>query len=67
MKKKIIPILLAILILFVLLALVDPGLREKINVVLSYLSSWLGIDWGSIKGWRSAELMFCYNCFGHHL
>ncbi|MCG6919096.1 MAG: hypothetical protein LJE89_16305 [Deltaproteobacteria bacterium] len=67
MKKKIIPILLAIIILLVLLTLVNPGLREKINVVLSYLSSWLGIDWGSIKGWRSAELMFCYSCLGKHL
>lgn len=67
MKKKIIPILLAILILFVLLALINPELRKKINEVLVYVSSWLGIDWGSIKGWRSAELIFCHNCFGQHL
>jgi len=67
MKKKIIPILLAILILFVLLTLINPGLREKINMVMGYVSSWLGIDWGPIRGWRSAELMFCQNCFGQYL
>jgi uncharacterized protein involved in cysteine biosynthesis len=66
MKKKIIPILLAILILFVLLALINPGLRDKINLVIGYLSDWLGIDWGSIRGWRSAELLFCQHCFGQH-
>jgi hypothetical protein len=59
MKKKIIPILLALVILFVLLALMNPGFREKINVVIGYISNWLGIDWRSITGWRSAELLLC--------
>jgi hypothetical protein len=59
MKKKIVPILLALVILFVLLTLINPGFREKINAVIGYVSSWLGIDWGPIRGWRSAELLLC--------
>jgi hypothetical protein len=54
MKKKIIPILLTMLILFVSLVLINPGFRAKIYVVIDYLSNWLGIDWQSIRGWRSA-------------
>ena len=67
MKKKIIPILLALVILFVLLMVTNPGFREKINVVIGYISNWLGIDWGSIRGWRSAELLLCQDCFARYL
>ena len=59
MKKKIVPLLLALVILFVLLTVLNPGFREKIHVVIDYISNWLGIDWGSIRGWRSAQLFLC--------
>ena len=67
MKKKIIPILLALVILFVLLTVINPGFREKIYVVIDYLSKWLGIDWGAIRGWRSAKLLLCNDSFALHL
>ena len=67
MKKKIIPILLALVILFVLLTVINPGFREKIHVVIGYLSNWLGIDWGPIRGWRSAKLLLCQDCFAIYL
>ena len=54
MRKKIVPIVLAIVILLVLLAVINPGFREKIQVVIAYIGNWLGIDWGSIRGLRSA-------------
>jgi hypothetical protein len=60
MKKKIIPIFLVIVLLFVMLMVVDSGFREKLRVILGQVSSWLGIDWGPIRRWRSAELL-------HHL
>jgi predicted PurR-regulated permease PerM len=59
MKKKIVPLLLALVILFVLLAVLNPEFREKIRVVIDYISNWLGIEWGSIRGWRSAQLFLC--------
>jgi predicted PurR-regulated permease PerM len=59
MKKKIVPLLLALVILFVLLAVLNPEFREKIHVVIDYISNWLGIEWGSIRGWRSAQLFLC--------
>ena len=67
MKKKIVPILLALVILFVLFALTNPGFREKIYAFIDYLSKWLGIDWGSIRGWRTAELFLCQDLFVKHL
>ena len=67
MKKKIVPILLAFVILFVLLTVINPGFREKIHVVIGYISNWLGIDWGSIRGWQSAELLLCQNSFAIYL
>ena len=59
MKKKIVPLLLVLVILFVLLTLLNPGFREKIHVVIDYISNWLGIEWGSIRKWRSAQLFLC--------
>ena len=56
MRKKILPMALALVIFLVLLILIDPGFREKVRVLVGYLNSWLGIDWGSLKKWRSAEL-----------
>lgn len=60
MKKKIVPILLVLVLLFVMLMVVDSGFREKVGVIIGHVSSWLGIDWGPIRRWRSAELL-------HHL
>jgi hypothetical protein len=60
MKKKIVPIFLVLVLLFVMLMVVDSGFREKLRVVIGQVSSWLGIDWGPIRRWRSAELL-------HHL
>ena len=57
MKKKIVPILLALVILFVLFILIDPGFRQKVSVIVDYISSWLGIDWSNVSGWRSAKLL----------
>ena len=54
MKHKIVSILAALAIVFVLLMVLDPGFREKAKVILSHLSDWLGIDWGPIKRWRDA-------------
>jgi predicted PurR-regulated permease PerM len=59
MKKKIVPLLLVLVILFVLLAILNPEFREKIHVVIDYIGNWLGIEWGSIRGWRSAQLFLC--------
>ena len=59
MKKKIVPLLLVLVILFVLLAILNPGFREKMHVVIDYISNWLGIEWGSIRKWRSAQLFLC--------
>jgi len=59
MKKKIVPIFLALLILLVLLTVINPGFREKIQVVIGYINDWLGLDWGPIRGWRSAKLLIC--------
>ena len=67
MKKKIIPILLALVILFVLLMVINPGFQEKIYGLIDYLSKWLGIDWGAIRGWRSAKLLLCNDSFALHL
>ena len=47
---------LALVIFLVLLILIDPGFREKVRVIVAHVNSWLGIDWGSLKKWRSAEL-----------
>jgi hypothetical protein len=58
MRKKIVPIVLALVIVFVLLIVVDQGLREKARVIVEYISSWLGIDWGPTKSWRSAEWLY---------
>ncbi len=60
MKKKIVPILLVLVLLFVMLMVVDSGFREKVRVIIGHVSSWLDIDWGPITRWRSAELL-------HHL
>jgi hypothetical protein len=53
--------------LLVLLTLINPGFREKIHVLIDYISGWLGIDWGSIRGWRSAELLLCQDSFAIYL
>jgi hypothetical protein len=58
MKKKIVPILLVLVLLFVMLMVADSGFREKLRVIIGQVSSWLGIDWGPIKRWRSAELLY---------
>jgi hypothetical protein len=55
MRKKIVSMALALVILFVLLILLDPGFREKVKVIVAQVNGWLGIDWGSIEKWRSAE------------
>lgn len=60
MKKKIVPIFLVLVLLFVMVMVVDSGFREKVGVIIGHVSSWLGIDWGPIRRWRSAELL-------HHL
>jgi hypothetical protein len=58
MKKKIVPILLVLVFLFVLLMVADSGFREKIGDIIGHVSSWLGVDWGPIRRWRSAELLY---------
>ena len=58
MKKKIVPILLVLVLLFVMLMVVDSEFREKVRVIIGNVSSWLGIDWGPIRRWRSAELLY---------
>ena len=58
MQKNIAPILVVLVILFVVLVAVDPELREKIKAIIAHLSSWLGIDWGPIKRWRTAERLY---------
>jgi 5-deoxy-D-glucuronate isomerase len=58
MKKKIVPILLVLVVLFVLLMVVDSGFREKVGAIVGYVSGWLGVDWGPIRRWRSAELLY---------
>ena len=60
MKKKIVPIFLVLVLLFVMVMVVDSEFREKLRVIIGQVSSWLGIDWGPIRRWRSAELL-------HHL
>ncbi len=58
MKKKIVPILLVLVVLFVMLMVVDSEFREKLRVIIGQVSSWLGIDWGPIRRWMSAELLY---------
>jgi hypothetical protein len=58
MKKKIVPILLVLVFLFVILMVADSGFREKVGDIVGYVSSWLGVDWGPIKRWRTAELLY---------
>ena len=58
MKKRIVPILLVLVLLFVMLMVVDSGYREKVRIIIGHISSWLGIDWGPIRRWRSAELLY---------
>jgi hypothetical protein len=58
MQKKIAPILVVLVILFVLLVAVDPELREKVKAIIAHLNSWLGIDWGPMKRWRTAERLY---------
>ena len=58
MKKRIVPILLVLVLLFVMLMVVDPGYREKLRVIIGHISSWLGIGWGPIRRWGSAELLY---------
>ena len=60
MKKKIVPIFLVLVLLFVMVMVVDSEFREKLRVIIGQVSSWLGIYWGPIRRWRSAELL-------HHL
>ena len=49
MKKKIVPILIALVVLFVMVIVVDSGFREKVRAI---------IDWGPIRRWKSAELLY---------
>ena len=58
MKKKIVPILIALVVLFVMVIVVDSGFREKVRAIIVHISSWLGIDWGPIRRWKSAELLY---------
>jgi hypothetical protein len=58
MRKKITPILVVLVILFVVLVAVDPELREKVKAIIAHLSGWLGIDWGTIKRWRTAGSLY---------
>jgi hypothetical protein len=58
MKKKIVPILLVLVILFVMFMVVDAGFREKVGNIIGHVSGWLGIDWGPLRRWRSAELLY---------
>jgi hypothetical protein len=58
MKKKIVPVLLVLVFLFVMLMVADSGFREKIGAIISHVSSWLGVDWGPIRRWRTAELLY---------
>ena len=57
MKKKIVPIVIALLILMVVFIAVNhdhPVLDRTLRVVTEYLNNWLDIDWESIKRWMSA-------------
>ena len=58
MKRKIVPIFIVLVFLFVMSMVVDSGLREKVGVIIGHISSWLGVDWGPLKRWRSAELLY---------
>ena len=58
MKRKIVPIFIILVFFFVMLIVVDSGFREKVGVIIGHISSWLGIDWGPLKRWRSAELLY---------
>ena len=58
MKKKIVPVLIVLMFLFVMLMVVNSGFREKIVEIISHVSSWLGVDWGPIRRWRTAELLY---------
>ncbi|MEJ2236123.1 MAG: hypothetical protein P8X67_19635, partial [Syntrophobacterales bacterium] len=40
MKKKIVPTLLALVLLFVMLMVIDSGFREKVGVIIGHVS-WL--------------------------
>jgi len=58
MKKKIVPILLVLVLLLVILMVVDLGFQEKVGVIIGHVSSWLGIDWGPTRRWKSADLLY---------
>ena len=58
MKRKIVPIFIVLVFLFVMSMVVDSGFREKVGVIIGHISSWLGVDWGPLKRWRSAELLY---------
>jgi hypothetical protein len=56
MKKKIVPIAAASLILMVVFIAVNhdhPVLDRILRWVMEYLDSWLDIDWEPIKRWMS--------------
>ena len=63
MKKKTVPVLLVLVFLFVMLMVADSGFREKIGEIISHVSSWLGVDWGHIRRWRTAELLYHLSIF----
>ncbi len=57
MKKKIFPIVAALIILLVLFIVLNhdnPEFRDKVDRLIKHLNSWLDIDWESIKRWMSA-------------
>ncbi len=57
MKKKIFPIVAALIILLVLFIVLNhdnPEFRDKVGRLIKHLNSWLDIDWESIKRWMSA-------------
>ena len=58
MKNRITLILLGLVILVVLLMVADPGFQEKVKALIGHLGSWLGIDWGPIRKWRSAAIFY---------
>jgi predicted PurR-regulated permease PerM len=57
MKKNIVPILAALIILAVLFAFIfyeNPGFREQLKAIVKHVSSWLKIDWEPLRKWMSA-------------